>query len=445
MPDVEESLATLSRSSEPAGSDEAVAYPGPRTLLDPPPELAEYRAECPVRRMRLPSGELGWLVTSYDLGREVLGYRGTRIDFGPLVPGVNEYAERVARFVDEAGPAGGGESSSAPEEGEILGVLALNGEEHLARRRILAGRFSPQAVATLREPLEQIVDDLLDDLGPGSADLVARLAVPYARKALCLLLGIDDDERLTNGLYEGYHPNDPDDGEAFIRSHLAQQRAIAEAFPEAVRRARDEPNDGLLSHLWRLGSLSEREIQSIADEVLAGQHTTVGSIGLSIAILLHGHRRWWQRMVADPEGAVTPIVEELIRHVTVFQHGANFRRAAEDLQVGDVCVRAGEPITVSLSAVNRDPRLVERPDEFDPDRGAGPHVSFGFGVHQCLGQHFVRVELQTLLRRLATRFPDLRLAVPFEELPMVDSEVSYMHGIEALPVTWETGSDGGSR
>jgi len=127
-------------------------------------------------------------------------------------------------------------------------------------------------------------------------------------------------------------------------------------------------------------------------------------------------------------------VEELLRYLTIVQFGL-VRTATEDLEVGGQCIRAGKPIVASLAAANRDPQQFPEPDVLDLSRQYSPHLAFGHGVHQCLGQQLARVEMKVAFMALLERFPSLRLAVPLEQIRMRND--MFIYGVHELPVTWD--------
>ncbi|WP_330932544.1 cytochrome P450 [Spiractinospora alimapuensis] len=108
----------------------------------------------------------------------------------------------------------------------------------------------------------------------------------------------------------------------------------------------------------------------------------------------------------------------------------------EDLDLGGERVRAGETVTVSIAAANRDPERFDAADTPDTQRSTSGHLAFGHGIHQCLGQQLARVEMHVAFSALFARFPTLRLAVPEEEVPTRDEMAIY--GVHRLPVTWES-------
>jgi cytochrome P450 len=127
-------------------------------------------------------------------------------------------------------------------------------------------------------------------------------------------------------------------------------------------------------------------------------------------------------------------VDELLRYVTVFSTSGT-RVALADVELEGVTIAAGECVTVSHAAANRDPDKFEHPDCLDVGRSARGHLAFGQGIHTCLGQHVARLELRIALGALIRRFPDLRLAVPVGDLQLHAGFQGTEYSIDALPVT----------
>jgi cytochrome P450 len=168
--------------------------------------------------------------------------------------------------------------------------------------------------------------------------------------------------------------------------------------------------------------------------LVAGHETTANMIGLGTLTLLQHSDQAAEVRGGDP-ATVAAAVEELLRLLTVVHTGRR-RAATEDVEIGGVLIRAGEGVIAAGESANRDPEQFANPDELDIHREGNHHVAFGFGVHQCLGQPLARLELQIAYPALLRRFPDLRVAVPVEEIPFRDEMVVY--GVHALPVRWET-------
>jgi cytochrome P450 len=126
-------------------------------------------------------------------------------------------------------------------------------------------------------------------------------------------------------------------------------------------------------------------------------------------------------------------VEELLRYLTIVHIGP-VRTALEDVELDGQLIKAGESVTLSLSAANRDPERFKDPENLDVRQSATGHLTFGHGIHQCLGQQLARIEMRTAYPALLRRFPGLRLAVPADEVPMRTNMSIY--GVHRLPVTW---------
>jgi cytochrome P450 len=180
--------------------------------------------------------------------------------------------------------------------------------------------------------------------------------------------------------------------------------------------------------------LKVREAAQLAVGVLiAGHETTANMISLSIAALLeHPDQRALLCDTDDPK-VVATAVEELMRYLSIIQTGQR-RIAVEDIEIGGETIRAGDGIILDVAPANWDARQVPDPDRLELRRDEGPHVGFGYGRHQCVGQQLARMELQIVLPTLLRRVPTLRLAVPLDELPFKHDALAY--GLYELPVTW---------
>lgn len=184
------------------------------------------------------------------------------------------------------------------------------------------------------------------------------------------------------------------------------------------------PGDDLISKLLQGGLLTPQELSGVSMLLLiAGHETTANNISLGVVTLLQ-QRQW----IDDDR-----MIEELLRYHSVADLVA-LRVAIEDVEIGGQLVRAGEGIVPLVVEARTTIRMFERPDEFDPSRSATGHVAFGYGVHQCLGQNLVRLEMDVAYRGLFKRIPTLEVAVPLEELQFKYDGVLF--GLHALPVRW---------
>jgi cytochrome P450 len=384
------------------------------SLFDPPRELDDLRSRCPVAPLRYADGHLGWVVTGYELSREVLS--DDRFSSRPEL--------RHSAVHEVLG-------DGSPPEDEVPGMfVGMDPPEHTRYRRLLTGELSvrrmrelePRIAATARRLVEQMRNP------DRTADLVPAFAEPLPTIVICDLLGIPYAEM------ERIRPV----SDLMLRTDTTAEqvkdcyRVIFEFLAEMVDRHRREPADDLLCGLLAGGELSDAEATAVAFQLfVAGHETTANMLSLGTLALLT-HPRQLAIVKADP-GLLGSAVEELLRYLTVIQFGVS-RGAREDVELGGVTIRAGQTVTVSLPAANRDPARFDRPDAFDVRRQAGGHLAFGFGAHQCVAQQLARAELRVGLHALLTTLPELRLAVAPADVPMRTTQIVY--GVESLPVTW---------
>lgn len=308
----------------------------------------------------------------------------------------------------------------------------FDGAEHTRLRRMVSGIFTPKRVQTLRPMIERIVAerlDALDEAGPGT-DLVEAFALTIPSDVIGEILGVPtslrgDFHRLSAGIVN--FANSP----AVYFSHLAAFGAYVTSMVDEIRR---NPGEGLISSLLAAGDekITDAEIIGLTSAlVVAGHETTASMLGVSALALIQ--RPDQRALLLDESVPTRNAVEELLRYMSV--SGVFPRAATEDVTIGSWRVKAGERVLVSLLNANRDPELVPEPDRLDLSREPAAHLAFGFGSHQCPGQHLARLELQLALPALFRRFPGLELAVPADEL-VFHQDGANVYGLEALPVTW---------
>jgi cytochrome P450 len=381
----------------------------PRFLADPYPTYDRLRATAPV--VPLPTGSGGrdsYVVTGYEAARAALA--------DPRL------SKDTARFF------AGRPSRRDLHPAVSRSMLAQDAPDHTRLRALVAKSFTTKAVAGLRPAVERLVDGLLDGWRPGEpVDLVASLAVPLPVTVICELLGVpeEDRDRLRTWSGELFAAGDPERIDA--ASH-----AVAGYMADLVAAKRHTPDGSLLHSLVAdaEGRAGEDELVSLAVLLLvAGHETTTNFLGnAALALLQNADAR--ERLRRSPDGWDAAL-DELLRHDSPVAV-ATFRWSTEPLTLDGVDVPAGVPVLVSPAAANRDPGRFAEPGRLDLDRDARAHLAFGHGVHRCLGAPLARMEASIALRKLFTRFPGLRLAVPGEELQWRRTRL--MRGLEALPV-----------
>ncbi|WP_187414618.1 cytochrome P450 [Nonomuraea sp. PA05] len=370
-----------------------------RCPFDPPPELRGLPA---MSRMEFADGHLGWLATTAEAARTVLA--------DPRFSARRELKHAPVRFTTPG-------ATGRPAPPGFFG--AMDPPEHTRYRRLLTGQFTLRRMRLLEPRIERVAADHLDAMAAAGppVDLVSAYALPIPSMVICELLGVPyaDHEFFQSRSLQLVTP----DGDV-----AGATADLAGYLGELVRRKHAEPADDLISGL--IGDLSDEELTNVAMLLLvAGHETTANMLALGVLALL-------ERGIPYEEG----LVEELLRWLSILQFGAPTRAAQEDVEVAGVLVRAGETVALSLPMINRDPGLFENPDVLDPGREeARRHLSFGHGVHQCLGQQLARVELRIGYGALFGRFPGLRLAVPAGEVPLKRDAAVF--GVACLPVTWD--------
>ncbi|WP_210573112.1 cytochrome P450 [Streptomyces sp. GESEQ-4] len=391
----------------------------PGCPFDPAPAMLARREEGPVVRVRLWDGSTPWLVTGYAEHRAVLS--DPRVSVAPTTPGMPRLSPSEAQ---------------AEATASALSFILMDDPEHARLRRMVTGAFSVKRIETMRPVAQRIVDERIDTMlaGPNPTDLVEAFALPVPSLVICELLGVP---------YESHDFFQRDSRVIINRDSTAEERREAAIrlymyLDGLVGEKLDDPGEDLLSGLTgriRAGELSREEaVQMGVLMLFAGHETTANMIALgTLALLEHPAQLDRLRQSDDPK-FVAGAVEELLRYLTI-THGGTRRVALADLEIGGQLIRAGEGIVVVNETANRDPAVFgDDPDRLDLDRDARRHVTFGYGIHQCLGQSLARMELQVVYGTLYRRIPTLRLAADIDDIPFKHD--GFIYGVYELPVAW---------
>jgi pentalenic acid synthase len=407
-------MTDLTDLTEPKDRTEPVAFPQDRTCpYQPPAGYDPLRAARPLTRITLYDGRTAWLVTGHAAARALLADQRLSTDRShPDFPVINERFAAVRR--------------------RRVALLGENDPKHRTQRRMMIPAFTVKRATAMRPDIQRIVDELLDAMiaqGP-TADLVSEFALPVPSTVICALLGVpyaDHEffEAQSRRLLRGPKPEDSQDARDQLDVYLG----------ELIDRKQQEPGEGLLDDLVREqlaeGALDREELISLAVILLvAGHETTANMISLGTFTLLRHPERLAE--LRDDPTLLPDVVEELMRSLSIVD--GLMRLADEDIEVDGTTIRAGEGVVFSTAVINRDEDVYTVPDALDWHRPTRHHVSFGFGIHQCLGQNLARAELEIALHSLFDRLPTLRLAVPAEEIPFKPGDT--IQGMLELPVTW---------
>ena len=320
-------------------------------------------------------------------------------------------------------------------------LVFLDPPVHTRLRALVAMAFTPRHTERLRQRIVELTDELLDGMAAGDGggdvvDVIEAIAYPLPIIMICELLGVPAADQLafrrwsaalTKSIDPGVLRTDADN-DAIDGATREMHDYVAALLDE--RRA--SPRDDLLSALLDARNGDDRlELDEIIDLatllLLAGHETTVSLIGNGLDALLR-HRDQLDRWRADP-GLDDVAIDELLRFDSPLQMAQ--RIATEPLTIDGVDVPAGDQIIVMLAAANRDPVMFDQPDRLDLSRrNANRHLSFGGGIHHCLGASLARTEGSIVLGRLLRRFPRIEAA---GEPTLRDT--FNLRGREHLPVT----------
>src|SRR5438445_2128904 len=306
---------------------------------------------------------------------------------------------------------------------------------HTRLRSLVNKAFTPRVVEDLRPRIEALVDELLEDIGRrGAMEVISDYAYPIPITVIAEMLGVPRADRdifrqWTQKIAVNLDPiRTPEQEATALEAGLRLRGYFSDILRERRKQRGADLISGLIHAQEESDSLSDEEILTMCNLLLiAGHETTVNLIGNGLlALLRHPEQR--QRWQQD-EGLARTAVEELLRFDSPVQ--LTGRVALEDLEVDGCTVRKGQAMVLLLGAGNRDPEQFANPEDLDLGREPNPHLSFGAGIHFCLGAPLARLEGQIALDRLVRRFPGMSLT---------QNEVGWratvvLRGLKALPVT----------
>lgn len=387
--------------------------------FSPPSGLRERQGQGVVRPVKLANGATAWVITGIREARTILSDQRVSSD-------------RI-RHPDAASPQPDEPADVPPMGSRTDGMFVMmDPPEHTRLRRLLTGQFTVRRMKALEEHIREIAVRHIEAMQAAGteADLVAAFALPIPSLVISELLGVDYAERerfqsSTSAVLNAATPRDE------------RARAGLELFSfiqELVTAKRAAPGDDIVSGLIREADppLTDAQLTDIAMVLLgAGHETTANMLGFGTFALLE-HPDQLAALQADPT-LLDNAVEELLRVLSIAQLGVT-RVTTEDVTVDGVEIPAGATVIIGLPEANRDARHWDDPDRFDVRRPRVPHLAFGHGVHQCLGQQLARAEMKVAFEELIMRLPNLRLAVPAEEVPLRNEMAVF--GVHSLPVTW---------
>jgi cytochrome P450 len=317
-------------------------------------------------------------------------------------------------------------------------LVSLNGAEHHRLRRLVARAFTPRAADRMRTACVDVINELVDPVAEvGRCDFVADVSNHYPIPIICAMLGAPrEDWRLFSDwaadISKAFGGNVAENESAIVRSW----DALDGYLEELIERRRHSLADDLISELIRIeddgDQLGHDELRNLALVLLnAGTDTTRNQLAAAVQTFTD-HPDQWALLAARPELAPAA-VEEVMRHSPVIFNAV--RQATEDVELGPVLIPAGAFVMASTAGANRDPAMYDDPERLDITRDEPPAIlTFGGGVHYCLGAHLARVELAEALAVLARRMPNVRRTGPAPWKSIFE-----ISGPTTLPIAFDAG------
>lgn len=385
-------------------------------------EANRIRAEGPVTLVEVPGGYHAWCVTSYEVGKKLLsGYqlsKNAKLDWPPFVRG------------------------EVPHDWELITWVAMDnltvrdGDDHDRLRKLVSHAFTPREVEKARPRVEAIVQRLLDDIeattGPGeTVDIKGRFTYALTATLICDLFGVPVEVR--EEALKGTKQNS-------LTNHTGEMAAANldqwhDAMSRLAERRRQDPGDDLTSVLIAANedgeTLSNEELIGSLHVLLGAGSETLSNVLAHCIIDLSTHRDQLELVRSGQYTWMDAFDESVRKDAAVAQ--LPFRYAKEDIDVAGVHIAKGDLVLIAYAGIGRDPALHgDTRNDFDITRADKTNLSFGHGVHYCLGRPLATMQSMIALPAIFERFPDLTLAVPREQLPPQGTFI--MNGYDRVPM-----------
>ncbi len=353
------------------------------------------------------------------------------IALGPIGPEVLSYelARTVLRDPQFVVPTGIHLSAHGITSGPLWdrvtrSILNMEGEEHRRLRSLVSRAFTPRATARMHDTIHAVINELIDSvIDLGRCEFVTDIARPYPIPVICALLGAPREDwqqfsRWAEDIFKIV---------SFDCDLAEEEPVVLKAWGEfddyiddMIASRRRHLTDDLISELIRIEDGGDRldagELRMLAFSILVAGTDTIRSQLAASTQVLCDHPGQWAKLADEPDLAMRT-VEETMRHSPSMC--STVRSVAEDVEIGEYTFPAGTFIIVNTYAANRDSAVYDSPTLFDISRDEPPPIlTFGGGVHYCLGANLARLELAEALKILSQRFPNPRCvgAVPWKPL-----------------------------
>lgn len=294
-----------------------------------------------------------------------------------------------------------------------VSILSTEGDEHSRLRKLVSRAFTPRAADRFRPLMRDVINNLVDGVhAAGRCDFVADISEPYPIPIICALLGAPAEDlplfsRWAEDILKIFNFNLAKD----LPVIMAAQEELDVYVEGLIAKRRDEPGPDLLTELIEASEdgdrLSHSELVMMAEAILiAGTDTTRNQLATAVHLFCSYPEQW--AMLAERPDLAPQAVEEVMRVAGVIR--ATIRQAVDDVELHGAVIPKGTLVSPLLSVANVDPEAFRRPDDFDIDRShERPQLTFGGGIHYCLGANLARAELAEAIAILAARMRDITL------------------------------------
>ncbi len=384
----------------------------PRVIQDPYPTYARLRSRSPAHRSRVLNA---WVFTRYaDVEAILRDYRRFS-----NVPTNRSLPPR--------------QRSALPSRADWT-MLFHDPPEHTRLRALVNKAFTPRAVDALEPHIRTIMGQLLDDIDdPSGFDLIAAVANPLPVIVIAEMLGVppEDREQFKHWSDERARLLEPVITPEERKRALDAGESFDAYFKPVIEARRRAPQDDIVSALAQAeeegDKLTTREVLNMLRLLLvAGNETTTNLLGNGLLSLLRNPEQL--QLLQEDQSRIPAAVEELLRFDSPVQ--LDFRGVLEDCEVNGASLRRGDGAVLAIGAANRDPEVFDEPERLDVQRSRGSNISFGRGVHHCIGAPLARLEGRIALEVLLERFSSMRLLT---DRPVFRRAI-VLRGLESLPM-----------
>lgn len=398
------------------------SLPGDGTPTRPSPSFASWRQTAPATPLKFQDGHDGLIATGYDLARAVLSdprfsMRPERLPLGPVGDLASDKdVPNAALPAEIPGPL-----DQDAQISEQSNLLILDGAEHSRLRRLVTPRFSLKQARSRRDWITNMVSEQLAlfKAKQQPADIWRDYGLPIAARTHCHVIGVPETHLETFvELFEG--------------SSTAQQKY--DFIREVLELRKANYGDDVISDLLVSKEITRHETEGVLRLLLGAGRDSVAYLIATTSVALLTNPEQLELLLRDPD-KIDSAVEEFMRYgsmfITLFP-----RTAVEDLELEGVAIKAGQSVSVSSVAANRDPARWENPDVFDVTRDGLGHLGFSYGVHGCIGQQVARIEIAEGIRQLILGCKGLRLIHAEQLSPMPFAHPVAVYEAGAVLVEW---------